>query len=99
MPPARVLHRGDRVLGPSQSDGLLFRRGRLLGTVERDGLHRRELPARDNIGLIEEPPDLGTPGPSALLAFVRDQVVIPGDAVHRGGERVLFQPAPVHPVG
>jgi len=77
----------------------LFRRGRLLDAVECDGLRRRELPVRDQICLIEEPPDLGTPAPPALLAFVRDQVVIPGDAVHRGGERVLLQPPPMHPVG
>jgi hypothetical protein len=96
---ARVLHRGDGVLRPGQIDALLFRRSRLLGAVERDGLGRRELPAGDHIGFFEEPPDLGAPGSPALLALVRDQVVVPRDAVHRGGERVLFQPAPVHPVG
>ena len=58
-----------------------------------------QLPARDHVGLTEEPPDLGAPGLPALLALVRDQIVIPGNAVHRGGERILFQPAPVHPVG
>ena len=70
-----------------------------LRAVERDRVGRRELPAPDRVGLAEELPDLGPPGLPALLALVRDQIVVPGNAVHGGGERVLFQPAPVHPVG
>ena len=56
-------------------------------------------PRSDRVGLAEELPDLGPPGLPALLALVRDQIVVPGNAVHGGGERVLFQPAPVQPVG
>ena len=45
------------------------------------------------------PPGLGPPGPPAFLTLVRDQIVVPGNAVHRGGERIGFEPAPVQPVG
>src|SRR5262249_16255548 len=91
--------RGDRVLLARQIDAVPLLGGRRPGTVERDRLRLRQLPARDHVGLGEEPPGLGAPGLLALLAVIRDQIVIPGDAVHRGAERVLFQPAPVQPVG
>ena len=73
--------------------------GRLPRAVERDQVGRRELTASDRIGLAEELPELGPPGLPAFLALVRDQIVVPGNAVHGGGKRVLFQPALVHPVG
>ena len=96
---ARVLHRGDRMLGARQVDAFPLLGGCGPGTVERDRLRGRQLPARDHVGFGQEPADLGAPGLLALLAVVREQIVIPGDAVHRGGERVFFQPAPVQPVG
>ncbi len=95
----RVLHRGDRVLVRRQVDDLPFLAGRLLRAVERDGLGRGELPAGDRVGLAEKLPELGTPGLLGLLALVRDQIVVPGNAEHGGGERIVFKPAPVYPVG
>jgi hypothetical protein len=44
-------------------------------------------------------PGLGAPGLIARLALVRDQLVVPGNAVHGGREGVVFEPAPVEPVG
>jgi len=62
--------------------------GRLRRAVERDGIGGGELRAVDRRGILEEPLRLGAPGLVALFAVVREQVVIPGDPVHRGGERV-----------
>jgi hypothetical protein len=87
------------VLVRRQVDALLLLDGRLLGAVERDRVRRGELlSAGNHVGLAEELPRLGPPGLPALLTLVRDQIVVPGNAVHGGGERVLCQPAPVKPV-
>jgi len=57
------------------------------------------LPACDRAGLLEELFDLGAPGLLARLARVRDQVVVPGNAVHGGREGIVFEPALVEAVG
>ena len=56
-------------------------------------------PRCDRVGLPEELPDLGAPGLLALLALVRDQVVVPGNAVHGGGEGIGLEPALMEAVG
>ena len=96
---ARVVHRGDRVLPQRQIDAFPFLDGGLPGAVERHGVGRRELPAGDLAGLVQEPADLAAPGLPAFLALVRDQIVVAGNAVHGGGKRILVEPAPVYPVG
>ena len=96
---SRVLHGGDRMIRPRQIDDLPLLGGHLHHAVERDGIRRRELVTRDRVGLPQELPDLGAPGLLALLALVRDQIVVPGKAVHGGSERILLQPTPMEPVG
>ena len=91
------LHGGDGVLGRRHVDAVLLVRARLPDAAERDGLGRRG--RRDRAGLLTEPPDLGAPGLLARLALVRQQVVVPGYAVHGGGEGVVFQPALLEAVG
>ena len=49
--------------------------------------------------LAEEPFGLGPPRLRPLLALVRDQVVVPGNAVHAGRERVLGEPALMEAIG
>jgi hypothetical protein len=95
----RVRHGGDGVLRPRRVDDLQLLGGCLGHAVERDGIGRCELVMFDRVGFQEELPDLGPPGLLALLALVRDQIVVPGDAVHGGNERIGFQPAPVETVG
>jgi hypothetical protein len=79
-------------VGELLSDGLR-------GAVKRDGVGRRELPGRDRGGFGEESARFGAPGLLPLLAAVREQVVVPGDPVHGGGERIGVQPALVETVG
>ena len=55
--------------------------------------------AVDRVGLQQELLDLGAPGLLALLALVRNQVVVPGNAVHGGTEGILFEPALMEAVG
>jgi hypothetical protein len=86
------------VLRLRQVDDLQLLGGRLDRAIQRDRIRRRKLPAFHRLGLTEKPPGLGPPGLPALLALVRDQIVVSRNAVHGGGKRVLFQPAPVHPV-
>src|SRR5262249_11511972 len=59
----------------------------------------RELLACDRGSLLEELPGFGAPGLLALLAAVREQIVVPGNAVHSGGGPVCMQPALVETVG
>ena len=95
----RIRHGGDRVLRPGRIDARQLLGDRLLRAVERDGIGRRELPRCDPVGRPEELFDLGTPGLRARLALVRDQIVVPGNAVHGGSEGILFEPALVEAVG
>ena len=87
------------MLHPRQLDDLQLLGGRLLRAVERDGIRRREWPRCDRVGLPDELLDLGTPGLLARLALVRDQIVVPGNAVHGGREGVFCEPALVEAVG
>jgi hypothetical protein len=73
--------------------------GRLRHAVEGDGVGGGQLPAIDALGLLEELPGLGPPGLLAFLAPVWEQVVIPRNAVHGGGERISVQPALMETVG
>ena len=43
--------------------------------------------------------NLGAPGLRAFLAVVRDQIVIPGNAVYGGCQWILIQPALMEAVG
>ena len=94
-----VLHGGDRVLGLRHIEARQLLGGRLPRGVQRDGVGRGERPGRDRVGLPEELRDLGPPGLRALLALVRDPIVIPGNPVHRGREGILLEPALVETVG
>jgi len=85
------------VLGRRHVDAVLLVGGRPPDAAERDGLGRRG--RRDRVGLLTEPAGLGAPGLLARLALVREQVVVPSNAVHGGGEGVVFQPALLEAVG
>ena len=93
------LHGGDGVLGPRHVDVVPFVGARLPDAAERDGVGRAERPGSDRRGLLEKPLHFGAPGLLARRALVREQVVVPGDAVHGGGERILLEPALMEAVG
>ena len=102
---SRVVHGGDRVVLSRHVDHRDFLGGGLRHAAERDGVGRGEplalaiLRGRDGGRLAQEVPCLSAPGLLPFLAGVREQVVIPPNAVHRGGERVGAQPARVETIG
>jgi hypothetical protein len=63
-----------------------------LRLVQRDGIGGGDLPEVDRA-------NLGAPGLRAFLAVVRDQIVIPGNAVYGGCRWILIQPALMEAVG
>ena len=69
------------------------------GAVERDGIGGAERAAVDRVGIADESLGFGTPGLLARFAVVWKQVVVPGNPVHGGGERVDVQPALVETIG
>jgi hypothetical protein len=92
------------VLIGSQVDGRHLLGGRLRRAVERDGTGRRELAPSDLVpfevfSLVEEAPGFGAPRLLAFRTVVGKQVVVPGDPVHGGGERIGVQPPLVKAVG
>ena len=94
-----VLHGGDGVLVGGHVNARHLLRSRLGRATERDGVGRAELPLPDLSGLVEEAAGLGAPCLLSFRAVVGEQVVVPGDAVHGGGERIGVQPPLVEPVG
>ena len=94
-----VVHGGDGVVIGGQVDDRHFLGGGAPGAVQRDGVGGTERAAVDRVGLADESLGFGTPGPLARFAVVRKQVVVPGNPVHGGGERVDVQPARVETIG
>jgi hypothetical protein len=102
----RVLHRGDRVLLAGRVDHLHVLEGGLPGAAQRDRVGQAQRgsagalgPGRELVRLGGEPGGLGPPGLLARGALVRDQVVVAGDPVHGGHERVHVEPAAVEAIG
>ena len=95
----RVLHGGDGVLIKREVDPGHFLGGRLRRAVHRDRVGRGERIPSEPCGLVKEAPGFAPPGLLPFFAVVGEQVIVPGDAVHGGGERVGVQPPLVEPVG
>src|SRR6185437_17102363 len=94
-----VVHGGDGVVIGGQVDDRHLLGGGAPRAVERDGVGGAERAAVDRVGLADESLGFGAPGLLARFAVIGKQVVVPGNPVHGGGERVDVQPALVETVG